>query len=451
MKLTTCYIKSAKALTLARNIAAIISFTVRRRTGDLSPVLFTLGGNQIMIKQFSELIGNRNTVTLLQRGAANRKLKNLIILHGKMGTGKSSSAMLIVLSECCENPNNGEPCLKCPECLEKLEAFTTGRSAVNVVKKNIPALSSDPSNKSVRELVREIFEILQNPTGKNFYILEEADAFKHEDQKVFLEYINGMSANTYVIMTAMDKYKLLPELRSRGKEYSFLGITEEDAKILLDKTADKLNVKLSKESAALIIRNAKGVPRDIVESVKFVKDNYPTEDELREYLGFVSNRVFIDLLQSMNDSMFNFVKTVNGMLASYPIDLLISQFKVFILNCVYWHEDQDIEFLSKEEGEEILKITSIDNLYKIGLSLPTFSHLTVSEEDFRMILLKARLIVKGKSKSSIFQDNKVEAVKETIEAANARKEEQQLENIVKSPQNKRLDLKDLAEFTKRGK
>jgi DNA polymerase-3 subunit gamma/tau len=286
------------------------------------------------IYQYGHLVGNSVTVSLLRRAVNNNKLKNLVIMSGVMGTGKSSSAEITGLILTCENPTGGEPCLECSSCKTNLRALRENGTSMNLSKKNLGKLNT---RKDVNDLIQEIF-VLQGSYGENVYILEEFHALKKDDQTPFLEEFDRLGERTKVIITTTRPHLLLPELRSRaaGATYTFNRLKRTESKMLFDRTVNRLGIKtVDRAVEAMIIKHARGIPRDLVSLIEFTRDAQPTVEEMREHLGFISNAIFIDLFSTMKFDLKNTVDVLDGLLSQNSLETVIYQLKEFMVNVIY--------------------------------------------------------------------------------------------------------------------
>jgi DNA polymerase III gamma/tau subunit len=373
------------------------------------------------IYRFSDLVGNKVTVSMLKRGLANNTLKNFLIFSGVMGTGKSTSAEIVGLSLTCENPVEGEACLECSSCKSNLKALRGSGTGLNLVKKNIARLKSKDD---MNELVNEVFT-LQGAVGNLVYIFEEIQELSQSNQNVLLDELDRLSENTYVILTTTRPYKLTPEIRSRAITYPFLRLSQQEAKILFEKVTTRMGIsKIGVRAQNLILKYAKGIPRDIVKLIEFVRDNRPTEDELRVFLGSVSNAAFLDYFQSCLAGNIRDIKfSCDGLLTEHSLDTIIFQLKDFIGEVIFYLKEGTSEEFTKEETQIIDNIFNESIAFKISTMVEKLDG-SYSEADFR--LFSIRLSQVNKSKSSIFEEDSKRASEQRIEAQRVFREENTL-------------------------
>lgn len=360
---------------------------------------------------------------MIQKGAAAKRLKNFIIYYGVMGTGKSSAAHASALATYCEDLKNGNPCLRCESCLSIKRALETTGVSRRVVVKNIPALGRDNTGKSMTELIREIFVLLQDGVEVNTYILGEVHAMKLSDQRTLLEEIDRMGDNTRIIMTTTELNQLLPELVSRANAYPFFKISYGESRMLLDRTTQRLGIKLDAYTTNLLIRYADGIPRDLVRLIEFVKDNEPTIEQIHSFLGVIGNGVFMNLIGSLFGDMRGFVLAIDGLLRKFTIDKIVSQLQNFLVQAAFWLEDSESGELTKEEGTYLKGMISEDNFYKLSLMLERADTRNIGEAEFKLLMLRARNMLTSKPTNTAFKENNKLAAGQKIHQADMYKEE----------------------------
>ena len=69
-------------------------------------------------QSFNDVTEQIFVVKTLKNEIANNKISHAYIFTGPRGTGKTSLAKIFAKSINCENPKDGNPCLKCSSCTE---------------------------------------------------------------------------------------------------------------------------------------------------------------------------------------------------------------------------------------------------------------------------------------------------------------------------------------------
>lgn len=371
-------------------------------------------------KNFNDLTGNEGSILLLKRALANRTLKNFIIMEGVNGTGKSSSATITAMSLLCENPQNGEPCLHCSSCQAILNMQPGSTNTRNFSRVNIPTKTAD---RDFDSLLNEIF-VLQNSDGNIVYVLEEAHAIRDESsQEKLLDKIDHMPNNVYIIMTTTEANKLIDPLRSRAMEFQFTRLNKTSSTLLLDRICSQNGIVLSKEQKDLIIREGRGIPRDIIKLTEFVAQNNVTLDELRAYLGdTVTTESFIDLFTSLTEpNSYHALQALDEILSDCDLNVFIRQLKTFILNTIFLIDGGIKENFSKSEIAIIRETFSSRQLTQIASLVERLNKYT-SEEDLKFVFIKIRSVMQNASQSSVLTRNTAKAKQQSMSADSLRQD-----------------------------
>lgn len=127
-----------------------------------------------MIFNFSEVVGNSITVSLIKRALANGSFRQVSLFSGPRGTGKSSSANATAMALTCENPVDGLACGECPSCRANRLALAGSGQSSSVRVVNLGLVNS---TEGIERLVKDVFEF-QRSSGRQVFVFEEAHALK---------------------------------------------------------------------------------------------------------------------------------------------------------------------------------------------------------------------------------------------------------------------------------
>lgn len=365
------------------------------------------------IYNFDKVIGNVSTVRLIKNSLKNQAYPKFSILYGIPGTGKSTCAEIAGLSLTCMNPVEGQPCLKCKSCIQNLQALKTTGQSNNLIKKNLGILNS---RKDVLEMIKEIF-VLEASVGNNVYILEEAHSLSQQDQTALLEEIDRLSENTYIILCTTKQTKLLPELRSRAINFTFNRLNQQESKLLFDMTCQQLDIKKTKSSvASMVIRYAKGVPRDLVNLVEFISANEPTEEDIASFLNCIDSSVFTELISAMNSGLQETIVTMDLLFSNYPTDVILDQFKNYFSEVMFYILGGISENLTPKDKRELKRILSPSTVLKICKQLESVQSVNTTESELKMSFIKLTQIIRNSQISDIHRENKKLASKQQVKA-----------------------------------
>lgn len=352
---------------------------------------------------FKNVIGNNRIKGLLTRQLENQTFTQFNIFEGTFGTGKSTTAKLVAMRLTCENPNGADPCCECESCKNNLKAFKTTGSSPNV---KIVNFGTFLNKEDVTNLIKDVF-VLKSGSEPQVYIFEEVHVLKDLKgaQTAFLEEIDRMPSNVFIIMCTTKLYDVIPELVSRALRYRFSKLTYDESRILVGSIAgDKLPVKTTN----LIIRHSRGVPRNLINNTRFVLDNNITAEEYKDFVQDVDEEELCALLLTMQDTdLKSFVNLSKKLAESLEATVIQNRMNELMLNALFHLKgvDTDLSDYSQSVVKEVLTEATIDKCLKALEKLSNRS--TTSEVE--LALYKMRMAVQNKQTKDVYADSVYQA------------------------------------------
>ena len=352
---------------------------------------------------FKNVIGNNRIKGLLTRQLENQTFTQFNIFEGTFGTGKSTTAKLVAMRLTCENPNGADPCCECESCKNNLKAFKTTGSSPNV---KIVNFGTFLNKEDVTNLIKDVF-VLKSGSEPQVYIFEEVHVLKDLKgaQTAFLEEIDRMPSNVFIIMCTTKLYDVIPELVSRALRYRFSKLTYDESRILVGSIAgDKLPVKTTN----LIIRHSRGVPRNLINNTRFVLDKNITAEEYKEFVQDVDEEELCALLLTMQDTdLKSFANLSKKLAESLEATVIQNRMNELMLNALFHLKgvDTDLSDYSQSVVKEVLTEATIDKCLKALEKLSNRS--TTSEVE--LALYKMRMAVQNKQTKDVYADSVYQA------------------------------------------
>lgn len=352
---------------------------------------------------FKNVIGNNRIKGLLTRQLENQTFTQFNIFEGTFGTGKSTTAKLVAMRLTCENPNGADPCCECESCKNNLKAFKTTGSSPNV---KIVNFGTFLNKEDVTNLIKDVF-VLKSGSEPQVYIFEEVHVLKDLKgaQTAFLEEIDRMPSNIFIIMCTTKLYDVIPELVSRALRYRFSKLTYDESRILVGSIAgDKLPVKTTN----LIIRHSSGVPRNLINNTRFVLDNNITAEEYKDFVQDVDEEELCALLLTMQDTdLKSFANLSKKLAESLEATVIQNRMNELMLNALFHLKgvDTDLSDYSQSVVKEVLTEATIDKCLKALEKLSNRS--TTSEVE--LALYKMRMAVQNKQTKDVYADSVYQA------------------------------------------
>lgn len=352
---------------------------------------------------FKNVIGNNRIKGLLTHQLENQTFTQFNIFEGTFGTGKSTTAKLVAMRLTCENPNGADPCCECESCKNNLKAFKTTGSSPNV---KIVNFGTFLNKEDVTNLIKDVF-VLKSGSEPQVYIFEEVHVLKDLKgaQTAFLEEIDRMPSNIFIIMCTTKLYDVIPELVSRALRYRFSKLTYDESRILVGSIAgDKLPVKTTN----LIIRHSRGVPRNLINNTRFVLDNNITAEEYKDFVQDVDEEELCALLLTMQDTdLKSFANLSKKLAESLEATVIQNRMNELMLNALFHLKgvDTDLSDYSQSVVKEVLTEATIDKCLKALEKLSNRS--TTSEVE--LALYKMRMAVQNKQTKDVYADSVYQA------------------------------------------
>ena len=170
-------------------------------------------------RKFSEVIGNRENVTLIKTMVATGKLPRFMYLHGIPGISKTTLAYIIIKAINCKNPKDGEPCGECDSCRSiDVTLYENGEPP-----SNLPIYTFDLSlNQDDSAYINNIAHIINSKSfvqqkRKKVILLEELHCVrKPELQQMLLKTLENLPKDVHVIMCTHEPHHVAQAIRERA-------------------------------------------------------------------------------------------------------------------------------------------------------------------------------------------------------------------------------------------
>lgn len=190
-----------------------------------------------MKTQFSQWIGNANTIQAITQLLQQRRMPAAIILEGPVHSGRKNLAHIIGAALLCEE---GIPCGECNSCRK---VFFTGHPDVSVV---LP--EKGKANISVEQIRTVRSDAFVRPVeGKaKIYIL--AGSMNLAAQNALLKVLEEPPAGVYFLLICEHRNELLETVLSRATAFSLEGASDQEGG--LREQAEKITLALAGALAA---------------------------------------------------------------------------------------------------------------------------------------------------------------------------------------------------------
>ena len=336
-------------------------------------------------KNFDEIVGQEKVVEIIKNQIKLNKLGHAYLFTGVRGTGKTSIAKIFAKAINCSNNNDGNPCLKCKECL----SISDGA--------NVDIIEMDAaSNNGVDDirLIKEQTDFLPTNLKYKVYIIDEVHMLSGGAFNALLKTLEEPPSHVKFILATTEPQKLPATIISRFQRFEFMRISEEKIKGRLHKIAEENEINIEEEALALVASLANGSMRDgisILESVSNLEGKI-NKDAVRETVGLPNMEKMIDVLGAIIEGDISKTLKISNELMdegkepqSYITELLK------LLESIYLKEESLIELYSKQEQELLKKYMNIDKfkVYKIIKEVLNIINVMKNMENKKVMLIAA--------------------------------------------------------------
>ena len=204
-------------------------------------------------KTFADVVGQEHITETLQRQVAEGRLSHAYLFTGTRGTGKTTCAKILARAVNCEQPENGNPCNRCPSCL----GIESGRF-LDVVELDAASNNGVDSVRALRD------EAIYSPAQvkKRVYIVDEVHMLSTPAFNALLKILEEPPAHLMFILATTELHKVPATILSRCQRFSFRRIQPKDIVGRLNYIAQQENIDLKDDGAALLARLSDGALRD---------------------------------------------------------------------------------------------------------------------------------------------------------------------------------------------
>lgn len=202
---------------------------------------------------FDDVVSQPHITTTLKNQIQNNKIAHAYLFTGSRGTGKTTCARIFAKSVNCENSGDGNPCLECEVC-----KCADSESLTDIIE--IDAASNTGVD-DIRAL-KESAEYLPEQCKYKVYIIDEVHMLSINAFNALLKIMEEPPAHVVFILATTEVHKVPATIISRCQRFDFRRIRTEDIVSRLKFIADKENIKLDDDAAALIAKISDGGMRD---------------------------------------------------------------------------------------------------------------------------------------------------------------------------------------------
>ncbi len=243
-------------------------------------------------KTFDDVVGQGHVTETIKNEIKNNTCGHAFLFCGSRGTGKTSTARILSRAVNCENPEDGNPCNKCPTC----QGIENG-SIMDIVEIDAASNSGVDNIRTLREEASYTAAV----TRKKVYIIDEVHALSKDAFNALLKLLEEPPAHVLFVLATTEANKVLETISSRCQRFDFKRITPDDIYARLDYICSAEGIMAEERALRMISTSAAGSLRDALSLLEpcLAQGKEIKTEFVEELLGRAENSSVLELCESL--------------------------------------------------------------------------------------------------------------------------------------------------------
>lgn len=202
---------------------------------------------------FDDVIGQDSTVKTLKNEVKHGRVGHAYLFCGLRGTGKTSTARILSRAMNCLNPQDGNPCNECENCIGILNSTILDITEIDAASNN-----GVDNIRSLREEARFSGTTLSD----RVYIIDEVHMLSASAFNALLKVLEEPPAHVHFILATTEAHKVPATILSRCQRFDFRRISVNDIEKQIKIILSKIGKAAEDRAIRLIAEKADGGMRD---------------------------------------------------------------------------------------------------------------------------------------------------------------------------------------------
>ncbi len=207
--------------------------------------------------RFDELRGQPHVVLALRSAVRDAHVAHAYLFSGPRGTGKTSTARILARALNCADPQGGEPCGRCPSCVEIARGTSLDVHELDAASNN--------GVEAMRDLIAHA--ALGTPGRWKVYIVDEVHMLSNAAANALLKTLEEPPGHVVFVLATTDPQKVPPTIRSRTQHFEFRLLGAETLAGLVRDVNAEAGLQLDEEALAVAVRRGRGSARDTLSAL----------------------------------------------------------------------------------------------------------------------------------------------------------------------------------------
>ena len=241
-------------------------------------------------KTLDEIGGQDTIVKIIQNSIKNNRINHAYLFAGPRGTGKTSIAKIFAKMVNCERLLNGNPCGKCPSCLQQNNS--------DIIE--IDAASNNGVDE-IRELRNKV-NLVPSYGKYKVYIIDEVHMLSISAFNALLKTLEEPPSHVIFILATTEFYKVPATIVSRCQCLSFTRIKTSSIEARLKEIANLEKIPITNEAIHEIAVYSDGGMRDALGMLDKLSSYSLEKITLNDFLsinGLISKTDLDDFIESI--------------------------------------------------------------------------------------------------------------------------------------------------------
>ncbi len=209
-------------------------------------------------QRFDEVLGQDHITRALRNAVREGRVGHAYLFSGPRGTGKTSTARILAKVLNCANPQDGEPCGVCDNCVAVADGRVTDW-----------LLEQDAASKSKVDDMRDLLERVPLGTSGNrkVIILDEVHMLSQGAENALLKTLEEPPDHVVFVLATTDPQKVRPTIRSRTQSFEFHLLPPDVMAEHVRHVIDDAGLGLGDDAVEHVVRLGGGSARDTLSAL----------------------------------------------------------------------------------------------------------------------------------------------------------------------------------------